>query len=96
MADEQPVAALAIVRDPAEAERVRSFFADAGLEVGPEVGGSFSVAGPASAMRELFPDLEPDAASERTLSPERLPGEVAQALEAVVTEAPPDFGPGNP
>ncbi len=61
------------------------------------MGGSFSVSGPLPVMRRVFPgiDAEPPR-RERALSGDALPGDLGQALQTVVVEAPPEFGPGNP
>ena len=87
------VAALAIVRDPQDAERVRGVFARAGFAVGPYVGISFSIESTRELMEAWLPDFSEREGSGAELSLERLPDDVRSAVQAVVSEAPPDFGP---
>jgi hypothetical protein len=86
----------ASVPDPEVAERVRSAFAEQGLTVGPLVGNSFSVEGDRERFQTLFPDLPEKEGSGAELDPSRLPQEARDHVQAVVTEAPPEFGPWNP
>ena len=93
----EPITAQTIERhrpDPDQAERVRSWFADAGFKVGPIVGVSFSIVAPAERMSAVFPGIA--AGVEQELSAEALPRELRASVQAVTTESPPDFGPGNP
>ena len=80
--------------DPNAVERARRWFTQAGFDVGPLVGTSFSIVASADRMSSVFPDFS--AGTERELGLDRLPAEVAESLQAVATESPPDFGPGNP
>lgn len=93
---ERPVSALVVVRDPEEGERVSRFFAEQDFEVGPLVGISFSIAAPRQRMDRWFEDFEQLEGSGRELSLDALPPEIRGTVRAVATEAPPDFGPGNP
>ena len=76
------------------AEHARRWFEGAGFNVGPLVGTSFSIVAPAAHMSSLFPDFSPG--KERELRLDRLPRAVAENLQAVATESPPEFGPNNP
>lgn len=74
LADHQP--------DPAAAAAAQAWFAQQGYEVGPLVGTSFSITGPAAALSAFAMDA--------------LPSDVAPAVQAVTASTPLDFGPGNP
>jgi hypothetical protein len=90
------VAALIVLHEGAEGERVRSWFEDAGFRVGPLVGISFSIEAARRRMGEVFPDFAAAEGRDRELSLDVLPAEIRSAVRAAATEAPPDFGPGNP
>jgi hypothetical protein len=81
--------------DPQAAERARRAFADAGFEVGPLVGISFSIAGPRRLLESRFPGFDELEGTGAELPLDRLPADTADAVAAVVSEKPPDFGPGN-
>lgn len=75
---------------------VQAFLAEAGFRVSSAVGVAFSIVGSPSLVQQTFPGFDPAARGEQELSLDALPPRVAAALRAVVIEAPPDFGPGNP
>ncbi|MGH3666581.1 MAG: hypothetical protein ACRDU8_10940 [Egibacteraceae bacterium] len=91
------------------AARARDWFAEQGFDVGELVGTSFAVTAPRSRFEATFGDhvkvegagaATGGAASvagrdDRTLSLERLPETVAEALQAVAFSPPLDFGPGR-
>jgi hypothetical protein len=79
--------------DPQAAERARRAFADAGFEVGELVGISFSIAGPRRLLEAWFPGFVKLEGTGAELPLDRLPSDVAETVQAVVTEAPPEFGP---
>jgi hypothetical protein len=81
--------------DPEAAERVRRAFEEAGFAVGPLVGISFAIEGPKELMQSRFPDFAATEGTGRELSLELLPSNLTEVIHAVVSEAPPDFGPGN-
>ncbi|HXS32696.1 MAG TPA: hypothetical protein VN758_02840 [Solirubrobacterales bacterium] len=87
--------ALVLMRSPSD-ERARRFFTEQGFEVGPMVGISFSIAAPLQEMERLFEGSERSAERGGELPLDRLPPEIRKTVLAVATEAPPDFGPGNP
>jgi hypothetical protein len=78
---------------PESVAQARQAFADAGFTVGPVVGLSFSIEGPRDLMERTFPDFREREGTGTPLSLERQPPEVANHIEAVVSEAPPAFGP---
>lgn len=88
---------------PEAVDTVRYFCADAGFAIGPFVGISFSIAGPASLFETVFgerPRLEERASVQQAmtaagdeLSLDRLPPEVGRWVRAVTFTPPPDFGP---
>jgi hypothetical protein len=82
--------------DPEAAERARATFADLGLTPGPVVGISFALHGPRERLRELLPDLDAKEGTGQELDLFRLPAAAREAIQAVVSEAPPEFGPWNP
>jgi len=98
MTAEPRVAAL-VVLDPATlpetAARTRGAFAQAGFAVGPLVGISYSIEAPRELMESWFPDFTGKEGTGAELSLEQVPPEVAAGIQAVVSEAPPDFGPGS-
>jgi len=89
-------AALVVLNEGADGEPVRRWFADQGFEVGPQVGISFSIEAPRPQLTEQFGDFEEAEGSGAELSLDALPGDLRPAVRAVVSEAPPDFGPANP
>jgi hypothetical protein len=88
-------AAQVILSDTDAADRARRHFADCGFEVGPFVGISFSIAGTPGRFRETFGGAEPDPKGGE-LPIDSLPDDLRQAVQAVATDEPPAFGPGNP
>ena len=82
--------------DPAATEQTRRFFAEAGFDVGPLVGNSFSVAAPRILMERVFEDYTKAEGTGRELALDGLPPNVRDAVQVITTEAPPDFGPSNP
>ena len=78
---------------PEGAARVREVLARAGFTVGPLIGISFSIEGPRELMESTFPDFREREGSGAELGLERLPPDAAEDIQAVVSEAPPDFGP---
>jgi hypothetical protein len=78
--------------DRESAERARRAFAELDFEAGPLVGLSFSITGPRELFERVFPDF---AAKERTGESFDL-SRVPDSVQAVVSEPPPAFGPGNP
>jgi hypothetical protein len=99
MPDDQ-AAALVVLRPDAAAseagERAQRWFAQNGFETGPLVGISFSIVAPRDAMSRSFSGYEALEGTGGELPLDALPDEVRQTVQAVATEAPPDFGPGNP
>ena len=96
---ERPVSALVVMKpatDPQAVERARRFFEEQGFEVGPFVGTSFSIAAPRQRMDRWFGGFERLEGSGEELPLDALPADIRGTLHAVTTEAPPDFGPGNP
>ena len=83
--------------DPADVDRVMTWFRSQGFETGPFVGTSFAITGSDGLFRDTFGDTsgfdEPAAAD---LPLDRLSDDVAAQIAGVVVTAPPDFGPGNP
>jgi hypothetical protein len=89
----------AALPDPAVAARVRAWFEQAGFQVGPAGPLSFSISGPASLFEtHLGSESAGGSASGggTTFDAGALPADIAGAVEAVITSAPPDFGPTNP
>lgn len=93
---------------PAEdvVQRVRQALAEAGFEVGPAVGISFSISAEASRFERYFATpLRHHAGSTRwfagddderlELPREALPAEIREAVRTVAFTPPPDFGPGG-
>jgi hypothetical protein len=77
------------------AERARGAFRELGFEVGPMVGLSFSISGPDELFERVFPDVAAKQRTGESFDLSRLP-EGAESVQAVVSEPPPAFGPGNP
>lgn len=95
----EPITAETIERnapEPEATERVRRFFAEQGFEVGPLVGVSFSIAAPRETTEQLFEGFGQLEGTGRELPLNALPPDIQEEVHAVTTEAPPDFGPGNP
>ncbi|MDA0136620.1 hypothetical protein [Solirubrobacter deserti] len=87
-------AVLVVLRaDTETGERIRLWFEQAGFTAGPLVGISFSVEAPRELLEERFPDFAGNEGTGAELRLDRLPGDVAADVQAVVSEAPPDFGP---
>jgi hypothetical protein len=90
------VSAQVILRDGARAAPVADFFDSAGFATGPLVGTSFAITAPRDGFESTFGTEAADlagaeAAAELPLG--ALPEELADAIEAVATQGPPDFGP---
>jgi hypothetical protein len=79
--------------DPEAAARVRRAMADAGFRLGPLVGISFAAEGSRERVESTFPRFRELQGTGAELSLERLPDDVTPYIRAVVSEAPPDFGP---
>ena len=104
-AGDQEVTAETVARalpSPSSVETARSFFRSRGFDVSPAFATSFSIAGPATAYEGTFgPRVRPGPrgvvvnGTEGTgeLPLDRLPAEVADAVQAVVFPPPPEFGP---
>ncbi len=92
MTAEPRTAALVILR-PGAGNDVRRFFSEAEFNVGPLVGESFSIEAPRELMESWFGDFAEREGTDAELDLGRLPPEVAGAVRAVATQAPPDFGP---
>ena len=90
------LAALVVLREGTDPARARDWFAGQGLEVGPLMGISFSIAGPPERVRALFADYDDHATKGGELALDRLPPEVRGGVRAVALDKPPEFGPGNP
>ena len=80
--------------DLQSAERTRRMFGELGFEIGPLVGLSFSIDGPRELFERVFPDFDAKEGTGEPFDLSRVPGD--EALEAVLNEPPPAFGPGNP
>jgi hypothetical protein len=90
------VALLVVVHDDArDVERLRAAYAAAGFEPGPFVGISFSIEAPEDLVERVFPDYAQHAGTDAELSLDRLSPAQREGVRAVVTQAPPDFGPGS-
>jgi hypothetical protein len=90
------LSALVVLHEGADASAAREWFAARGLDVGPLVGISFSIAGPPQRVRELFPDYDDHTGGGGELALDRVAPEVRPAVRAVALSAPPEYGPGNP
>jgi hypothetical protein len=92
-----PLSAQVILSDVEVAPACAEYFGSAGFEAGPLVGSSFAISG----ARERFEESFGSAAAARLAEAERpaelpldrLPDELAAAIEAVAVSGPPDFGP---
>ena len=74
--------------DPERAERLRSHLREAGCEVGPLVGHSFSITAPDATLEAVVGPPIDDG-----WSTSQLPAELADAVQAVTTGPEIDFGP---
>lgn len=94
--EEPQLSAQVVLSEVESAAAVAAYFSHAGFEPGPMVGTSFAISARRSTFEATFPgagaELGPEAApTELPLA--ALPPGVAQAIEAVATTGPPDFGP---
>jgi len=92
---------------PGDAARALRSFRNAGFQVGPLTGISFSIAAPASKFESYFRTklartehrgvMTADGASEGgyELPLGALPGEAAEVIEAITFEPPREYGPGR-
>ena len=76
-------------------ERARRALTELGFELGPLVGVSFSITGPRELFERVFPDFERKEGTGKSFDLSGI-GDAAESLEAILTETPPAFGPGNP
>jgi len=93
----EPITAanLAANQPPPEAvEAARKLFREAGFQVGPYVGISFSISGPPSLFESFF-GTRLDKLKSYELPLRVLPKEVADRIEAVTFTPPPAFGPSG-
>ena len=79
---------------PAVANRVHQYFSSAGFTAGPIVGLSFSITGDSSDFTRTFGIGPLDPGQEYPL--DAVPGAIRQAIAAVASPEPIEFGPGNP
>jgi hypothetical protein len=78
-------------------DEVTAYFGERGFDVGPFVGTSFSITGPASAFRDLFgDDLPAGTRGSLEFDVRALPARVRRRLQAISFSEPLDFGPGAP
>lgn len=82
--------------DAADAARVVEWFRGQGFETGPVVGTSFAISGDAELFRDVLGGAAPDAGGEAAFATDALEQSVSGLVAAIVVQAPPDFGPGNP
>jgi hypothetical protein len=88
-------ATLAANQPPKDAvEAAQKLFREAGFELGPYVGISFSIAGSRSLFESFF-RTRLDKLKGHELPLDALPKEVAAVIEAVTFTPPPDFGPSG-
>ena len=78
---------------------VQEQFAQAGFQIGPLVGVSFSISGPAALFEQFF--RVQAGPGGQTLTGEALPlvtldPALRSQIQAILSTRPPDFGPGNP
>lgn len=95
----EPITAETVERSlpaPEAAATVRAWFQRAGFRLGPLVAISFSAEGSRDLTERWFPDFAALEGSGEALGLEELPADIASLVQAVVSEAPPAFGPGNP
>jgi hypothetical protein len=84
------------VAPPADvADRVASWFHAQGFDIGPIVGISFAISGPASLFEQVF-GTSPAVGESLELPLATLADDVVEQVDAVIVPPPPDFGPGNP
>jgi len=103
LAGDEPITAETVgayAPDAAGAAAAEAYFRDAGFSVTDRLGLSFSITAPASRFEDTFGTslVERDAgvrteAGTLELPLERVPGDVAAAVETVTFTPPPDFGP---
>ena len=84
----------ALSPDPQAAAAIRKRLADAGFEVGPLVGPSFSITAPPLVFKRFF-KLTAPGRDKGEIPLGHLPEAVRRAVAAVTFPSPPDFGPGN-
>ena len=77
---------------PETVEKVTSWFASKGFEVGPAVGLSFSISAPKSVFEHVFKTKLARRKSLK-LPLEPIANKVAEEIEEVTFTPPPDFGP---
>jgi hypothetical protein len=82
--------------EAADVDRVMAWFREHGFETGPLVGISFAITGPPELFRERLGEAVPDDAGAAAYAVDALQPDVAALVDAIVVQAPPDFGPGNP
>lgn len=81
---------------PEAARRAARAWAEAGFEVGPVVGTSFSITAPAATFEKAFGKHVHKAAQEgRELSLDEMDEELTRGVAAVTFTPPPDFGPSS-
>jgi len=86
-------ATLAANQPPKESvEAAKKLFRQAGFDLGPYVGISFSISGPASLFESFF-RLPLDKLRSYELPLAALPREIFDVIEAVTFTPPPGFGP---
>ena len=78
-----------------DVERVMEWFRGQGFETGPFVGTSFAISGDAELFRDVLGTAGP-AAGGQSFATEALESSVAELVDAIVVQSPPEFGPGNP
>lgn len=82
------------VPSPEQARHAARAWAEAGFEVGPVVGTSFSITAPAATFEKAFGEQVRKAAEEgRELSLDEVKEELTRGVAAVTFTPPPDFGP---
>jgi hypothetical protein len=79
-----------------DAERVVSWFQHRGFDTGPVVGISFAISGTTRLFRDVLGTASADPDGALAFATEALDPELSGLVEAIVVQAPPDFGPGNP
>ncbi len=84
----------ALSPEPHTAADIRKRLVDAGFEVGPLVGPSFSITAPPAVFKRVF-KLSSPGSDLGEIPLDHLPEPVRRAVAAVTFPSPPDFGPGN-
>ncbi|WP_148573492.1 hypothetical protein [Nocardioides caldifontis] len=79
-----------------DAARVVSWFQDHGFDTGPVLGISFAITGAAELFRDVLGAPASGASGDTAFATEALDPELSDLVEAIVVQAPADFGPGNP